>query len=752
MARTMLISAKHLPKNERLWAEAVNAACYIRNRLFSSATSETTKTPYEILLNKKPDLSNLRIFGSKSYVHIPKAKRQGKFSERAKVGYLVGYDRGNSYRIYLPDEEKVVISRDVRVDESALLSPHRNSKDDPDKEDYSIEFDDPFKSFCQKNTGSGTDRQEDDAQDDEVLKEDAQEDIENDNIPPEDPNKDSPESLTHDNNVRRSSRPRKPPVRMGFESAMFVHQARMKNEDSTTPLTYTEAVSGKDSQKWKAAMDHEMQQFNEMKTWKLVYLPEGARTVKNKWVYFTKRDAQNRLTRRRARLVAKGFTQKKGIYYDEVFAPVAKYSTVRMMLAFAVQEDLEMLLLDVKAAFLNGELDEVIFMEQPEGYVIKVRETMVYRLLKAIYGLKQASRAWRKLINDFLKNLGCTQSNMDSSLYSFIIDGEKIYILVYVDDILLLGRIMSALKNVAQKIAEKFQVRIEESVTKFLGIIIEQDSARKTVKIHSCTLIDQMIDKFGMAYCKPVKTPLPEGIALSMAMKPVDEEAKLIMQKTPYRQLVGCILHLANTTRPDIAFAAGYLSRFMSEPGISHWKAAKHVLRYLKGTRKLGIPYEWKEENTTLHGFSDSDFAGDVDKRKSTSGNCFLFGGGAVAWMSKKQGVVAQSSVEAEYIALSFAVREALWLRKLEVILGNTATPLTLAADNQGALSLAHDDVHNSRSKHIDVKYHFIRECISQGIVVTKYVPSSLMIADIMTKALGGTKHWLFTRMMGMVL
>lgn len=199
-----------------------------------------------------------------------------------------------------------------------------------------------------------------------------------------------------------------------------------------------------------------------------------------------------------------------------------------------------------------------------------------------VYGLKQASRAWRKQISSFLASIGASEVKLDSTLYVLTIDGNAVYILVYVDDILMLAKRNAVLKKVARLIAAKLEVRIEERVSKFLGMIIEKDPIRKTVKIHSSTLIQQMLERFGMKDSRPVKTPLSEGTALSVSMGPCNEGEKSLMERTPYRQLVGCILHLANTTRPDIAFAASYLSRFMSEPGPAHWKAAKHVLNYLE--------------------------------------------------------------------------------------------------------------------------------------------------------------------------
>ena len=248
------------------------------------------------------------------------------------------------------------------------------------------------------------------------------------------------------------------------------------------------------------------------------------------------------------------------------------------MLAMAADEELEMLLLDVKAAFLNGRLDETIFMSQPEGFDVKDRPHHVYRLRKALYGLKQAPRSWCKVIKEVLLSIVCVQPQVEASLYYLRRNEETVHVLVYVDDILLLCRKTSYLDAVASKIANKFEVRIERSVTNFLGIIIERSALDKSIKIHRRTMIHQMLHKFGMNSCKAATTPLPEVVLFSISQRPVDEREQIVMNPTLYRELVGCLFQLSNTTRSDIAFAAGYLSRFMQNPVPAHRKAAKYVM------------------------------------------------------------------------------------------------------------------------------------------------------------------------------
>ena len=304
MSRMMLLNGKNLPNHDKIWAYAVNEACYLRNRVFSTGISNESKNSYEILLNKNPDLSHVRIFGSKAYGYIPKERRTGKFAERARIGFIVAFDRANSYLILRPDDWKTVVSRDLELDEDKL---HGLNMGDSDTQG---------------------DPQDDDTQSNDLQKYNDKDHVDDDYL----------EQVIHYPQFRRSCRAHNPLERLGYHKVMFIQQACMKNYGATTPLTFKGAVSGPNKEEWKSSMDEEMQQFDQMKTWKLVKLLEGARTVKNKWVYFTERDEQQRLERSRARFVAKSFMQQKGIDYDEVFAPVAKYSTFCLNLAFAPQK------------------------------------------------------------------------------------------------------------------------------------------------------------------------------------------------------------------------------------------------------------------------------------------------------------------------------------------------------------------------------------------------------------------------------
>ena len=320
-----------------------------------------------------------------------------------------------------------------------------------------------------------------------------------------------------------------------------------------------------------------------------------------------------------------------------------------------------------------------------------------------------------------------------------VLDGSTVYIIVYVNDMLIIGTILKAVKKVAEWISERFEVRIEQSVTKFLGILIDKEKETKTTKIHSTLMIENILKRFNMQDAKQISTPLPTGINLTSRTSSSQE-----MTLIRYRQLVGTLLHLVNMTRPDITFTTGILSRYLENPQRQDWNAAKYVLRYLKKTKTLAIVYRKKERvRQGLIGYTDSDLAGDKTDIKSTSGYVFKLAGGAVSWRSKKQTVTALSKPEAEYMAMNLAIREALWMR---IVIGNVSrtkeiAPIPIHTDSTGANNTAEVERMTDQNKHISTKFHFNREKVQDGSVKIHYTPSTVMVADIMTKSLNFTNN-----------
>ena len=447
-------------------------------------------------------------------------------------------------------------------------------------------------------------------------------------------------------------------------------------------------------------------------------------------VFNLKHDVEGRVERFKARLVAKGYAQKYGIDYDEIFSPVVRFSSIRLLLAFAVQRDFLIHQMDVETAFLNGKLDEEIYMQQPEGYVKPGEEHLACKLEKSLYGLKQSSRCWNKAFKESVEKLGFTQASADPCVFIRKKDTLTI-IAIHVDDLMILAKNILEMQRLKNSLKVQFKMKDMGELHYYVGVCIVQDKERKQVYLHQGQYIEKMLKKFGQTEAKPVSTPADLNVKLQKedgVSRPVDT--------ITYQSIVGSLLYAAITTRPDIAQAVGVVSKFCANPTQSHLTAAKRILRYLKGTVYLGLSYK-KCADGNLIGYSDADWAGDVDDRHSTSGNVFLLAKGAVSWLSKKQATVALSTAEAEYVALSAATQEAIWLRRLLTDVGEPLEdPIVINEDNQGAIAMAKNPVGHARTKHIDIRYHFVREGVQNGAIILKYVATGEMIADILTKPL----------------
>eukprot|EP00794_Sanderia_malayensis_P003564 gene3564-biopygen3051 len=390
--------------------------------------------------------------------------------------------------------------------------------------------------------------------------------------------------------------------------------------------------------------------------------------------------------------------------------------------------------MDVQTAFLNGELREEIYMDQPEGFLEDGKENLVCKLNKSLYGLKQASRCWFTTMDTFLKEKGYEQSKSDNCLYIKRVGEEFIIISLFVDDLLLACNSVQMLEKEKKELQKRFCMKDLGEVHYLLGIQIERDRARKKMLLHQAKYLSDMLLKYGMQDCKPVSTPQVTGSTLVVH----DGDA---IDRQKYQAIIGSLTYAVTTTRPDIAQALGSVNQFCSNPSGEHWQSVKRILRYIKGTINLGIEFDGSRENEVqLIGFVDADWGGNLNGRKSQSGYLFSICGGIVSWASKKQATVALSSTEAEYVAACLATQEAVWLRSLLADLSFVQDkPSIIFEDNQGTIALSKNPKYHSRTKHIDVKYHFVRDkCESEEIVLT-YCSTNDMIADMLTKALPRT-------------
>jgi Reverse transcriptase (RNA-dependent DNA polymerase)/gag-polypeptide of LTR copia-type/Integrase core domain/GAG-pre-integrase domain len=737
-ARSMLHSA-NLPYT--FWGDAVVTASYLRNR--SPTRTLIGTTPYECWYGEKPSLAHLRVFGCKAYVHIPKEKRT-KLDSKVTECIFIGYSlESKAWRLFDRINRRILISRDVYFLE---IQPNRGSVI-KGNETVTVPLD-------------GDD-----------IEEKSHSIVEPDRMslhpsPPNQNDEDNHDVVHDDQNEEKKSSPSDPPRRSGrmHASTRALDSSSLQSNDHSLlhafiadiqqePLSFAEAMNRTDSKQWEEAAQSEYDSIQAAGTWTLVPLPPDRKAIGCKWVFKIKRLANGIIDRYKARLVAKGFAQKEGVDYIETFAPVAKFCSIRALLALAAYHDLEIHQMDVKTAFLNGDLDVDIYMRQPEGFVIKGKESLVCKLNKSLYGLKQASRAWYQKIDTVLHSLGFIPSQADHCIYHLYEKGLIMYIALYVDDLLLLSNSLKRLMNLKQELSRLFQMKDLGEAQFVLGIQIQRNRAAHTLSISQHAYVKSVVERFNMMESHAVSTPMDHTVKLSKADCPSTLDQIRDMSNIPYQSAVGAIMYAMLGTRPDIAFAITTLSQFSSNPGPKHWMAIKRLFRYLRGTLNYSLTYGRIGNNMTpsLVGYCDSDWGSNIDDRRSITGYVFLLSGGAVSWQAKKQPTVALSSVEAEYMASTQATKEAIWWRTfLKELKVNTSSAILIFSDSQGSIALGKNPEYHARTKHIDIQHHFVREHVSNGTVVFQFITTDDMAADVLTKPLPREKHQRMIEMIGM--
>lgn len=680
-ARAMLIG-RSVPKT--YWAEAIATAIYLHN--ISPTVALNNVTPREAYFKSKPKISHLRVFGCVCYAHIPEERRQ-KLDDKAVRCIFVGYSTNRKgYKCWDPRGRKIILSRDVVFDEDA---GYYDESGPPLPDPTSISEDD------NKET----------TQDDEV---------EDEAIP---------------FSPRRSQRKTKPIERLRYDAHYLEdHMAFMANvQETIEPQHYGEACQ---KQGWNDAMKEEMDALYKNQTWELVDLPENKKKIGCKWVYKIKYNSEGKIDKYKARLVAKGYTQQSGIDYDETFSPVAKMNTIRVIIALATQNRWKLHQMDVKNAFLNGTLDEDIYMSQPEGFVDKKFPNKVCYLKKSLYGLKQAGRQWNLTLDRFFAQGNFTRSLADTTVY-IKREGENIVLcVVYVDDLIISGNTEKGIEALKENLRCRFEMKDLGLLHFCLGIEI--------IRYPNSTFITQkkyvldILARFNMTNSKISKTPMEQNLRFPKSEEDTPVDAQM------FQRMVGSLIYLT-ITRPDICYVVNIISQHMHNPRECHLTAAKRILCYLNGTANLGIQYDVCTD-LSLYGYTDADWAGDSESRKSTSGYCFHIGSGAISWSCKKQPTVALSSTEAEYRGLTNAACESTWLQHFFSDFGFRFPCATIYCDNQSAIKLSKNPVFHARTKHIEVHYHFVREKINEGNIKVEYCNTDMQVADVMTKPLGVEK------------
>ena len=494
-------------------------------------------------------------------------------------------------------------------------------------------------------------------------------------------------------------------------------------------------------------MQEEMDSLQKNDTYELVKLPESRKALKNKWVFKLKKDG-DKPVKYKAHLVVKGFGQKRGIDFDEIFSPVVKMSSIRVILRLVASLDLELEQMDVKTSFLHGDLDEEIYMVQPKGFEKTRKEHLVCKLKKSLYGLKQAPRQWYKKFDSFMMSHEYTKTNADHCVYVKTIRYKFIILLLYVDDMLIVRQDKEMIGDLKKELSKSFDMKNLGPAKKILGMKILRDRKARKLWLSQQQYVGRVLERFNMKGVKPVSTPLANHFKLSRVSCPTSQDEKEAMAAIPYSSAVGSLMYGMVCTKPDIAHAVGVVSRFLSNPGKEHWEVVKWILRYLKGSSNKYLCFGGSD--SILKGYTDTDMAGDLDGRKSTSGIVFTFAGGVVSWQSKLQKCVALSTTEAEYISMAKARKEMFWLKRFLDHLGMKQERYVMHCDSQSALDLSKNLMYHSRTKHIDVRYHWLRQAAKQQQFLLEKIHADKNPADMLTKVVAREKLQLCAELIGM--
>ncbi|WZZ78411.1 hypothetical protein YC2023_098983 [Brassica napus] len=787
VARSLMFQA-NVPK--RFWSDAVSTACYLINRIPTRVLKD--QAPFEVLNQRKPSLTYMRVFGCLCYVLVP-GELRNKLEARSRKAMFIGYSTTQKgYKCYDPEARRVLVSRDVKFIEERGYYEEKNQEDLRDltsdkagvlrvileglgikmNQDQSTRSGQPEESSNEPRRAAQTPHLDHEGGSEPETQENGQEGVglseegeefnsgshhqgeqdqgdEEHHSEAQEPHiQDEQVQVQEQPVLRRSTRIRKDPsswvntrvyynaqavedpsrVVCSFAQYPEEHCAFMVNLDENyIPRSYEEAIMDKE---WKESVGAEAGAMIKNDTWYESELPKGKKAVSSKWIFTIKYKADGKVERKKSRLVARGFTQTYGEDYIETFAPVAKLHTIRIVLSLAVNLGWGLWQMDVKNAFLQGELEDEVYMHPPPGLEHLVKKGNVLRLKKAIYGLKQSPRAWYNKLSTTLNGRGFKKSELDHTLFTLTTPSGMIALLVYVDDIIITGSDKEGIIATKEFIKSMFEIKDLGEMKYFLGIEICRSKEGLFMSQRKYTL--DLLKGAGAYGGKTARMPMEDGYKVPREGE--IEDSKPYQDPKLYRKLVGKLIYLT-ITRPDICFAVNQVSQHMQVPKEHHWRMVERILMYLNGSPDQGV---WMGCNgsTEVVGYCDADWAGDRADRRSTTGYCTFIGGNLVTWKSKKQKVVSCSSAEAEYRAMLKLTNELVWikgiLKHLEI---DQATPMTMHCDNQAAIHIASNSVFHERTKHIEVDCHKVRQMIILGVILPCYTRSEDQLADVFTKA-----------------
>ncbi|KAJ0855589.1 putative RNA-directed DNA polymerase [Helianthus annuus] len=734
----------------RYWSDCVLTAVYLINRLPSSVLNG--RSPFEMMFGFSPSLSHLRNFGCLCFSTV--LTDSDKFAYHADKCVFLGYSNfKKGYKLLSLDTKKIFFSRDVKFYENVY--PFKTKSFDSQeticgKNLNQLNFFDEYASEIpdMPDDEEGTNGANNPISDDQqplspstsapvpVVDQSQQGGQESSSRQDDSGRAEDTLGLDEDTNlsegtysIRKSSRnvifPRKlsdyiveGKVKYGIEKTVSYSNLSVENlcfvsslNKMVEPSSYSEAIK---DPRWIEAMNKEMEALYKNETWVLCELPKDRESIGCRWVYKIKYKANGEVERFKARLVAKGYSQREGVDFGETFSPVVKMVTIRCVLSLAVQNSWSIFQLDVNNAFLYGSISEDVYMSLPPGYFSE-NETKVCKLVKSLYGLKQAPRKWNEKLTQVLIDMGFVRSVCDHSMFTLSKGSVFVVLLVYVDDIIVTGNSESEMLNVKKVLSVNFQIKDLGVLKYFLGNEVLYSSEGLCLTQRKYCL--ELLDEFGYLGAKPVNTPIEQSHVIA---------GKLDKPLEPVKDVTGF---------------SEFLSQFMHAPNSGHLDIALRLLKYLKLSPGKGVMFK-KAIDFSIKGYADSDWGKCLTTRKSVTGFCIFLGNCLVSWKSKKQSVVARSTAEAEYRAMSSATCEIMWvlniLRELHV---DCNLPVKLCCDSQSAISIALNPVFHERTKHFEIDLHFLREKIANGVVVPEKVATEVQLADLFTKGLNGVQH-----------
>ena len=799
------------------WELALKHAVYVYNRSMHKSLPDIT--PYEAWHGTVPDVSNLKIFGSPAYIGVEKPNRDGKFTyTNATKGLYVGHSlcHKNSSLVYIPNKNVVVarMQKEVTVNERAVFegeteqviedsdpflldvskdnseffnssnlepeSPAENLMAHPPKPRVEGETHQRQPVFVAPAVGRPQSLNFDSVEIDRTVE--ASGGPSNEAIAENSKTQKKLDRLARNlgsrgnDGKRLGSHFRNPfydkVCRVSFTLLALTDYALMTKtvatgavdlaSNYTTPKTYNQAVnfgSQEVKTKWVESIHKELSGLENCGCWELADLPPNRKSIGAKWVFKVKETSTGEVDKFKARCVAKGYSQIYGVDFDETYAPVCKSTSVNHLLALSTQKNLTLDHMDVHQAFIQSPMEEEIYLELPDGYAEwkNCSSNKVLRIKKGLYGLKQSGRSWNKTIEKTFNELGFERFESDVCLFKKTIDGETLYITLYVDDLIIAAPNTKSgqEKKIACKkeLQDKYQMTDLGKLSWFLGMKISQSGDCSTVSIDQSKYIEDVASKFGVTDGTKYSTPMDENLKLSRQDAPKigspehDEASKL-----PYKELIGCLLYISGKSRPDVTYAVHLLARFSMFPSLKSYNAALRVLSYLHQTKDEKLTYskygnseievlsESKQASNsakTITAWADSNWGGDPDTMRSTTGYVVMYAGAAISWNSRLQPTVALSSTEAEYMACTSVLQDVMHHRMLHEEFGyGINEPTVIMEDNQGCIHMAKAQGNHKRVKHLDLKVHFVRQAVDAGTVVLDYISTNDQLADTFTKAL----------------